>query len=221
MTETKTRFSLVDINPEMIAAWRHAFAGTEVKIIEGDFRQFKDYDCLVSPGNSFGLMDGGFDLIISHHLGWDIMKQVQTQIRHVWHGMQPVGTCLLVPYKNIWLAHAPTMRLPENISRKDNVYMAFWAILNAVHNHTPPLRHVICPGLGTGIGGMDPTVAAQQMRLAWDHFHQLKPLSQETTGPSLRIEADDGTISMKPRTGDYVITWEDAVQVNQDISSSV
>ena len=53
-----------------------------------------------------------------------------------------------------------------------NAYLAFRAVLLAVraHNasdHETKIGSVLCPGLGTGIGALDPTRRAVQMRLAY------------------------------------------------------
>lgn len=63
------------------------------------------------------------------------------------------------------------MRIPENVAQTGNAYRAFRAILLAVKRHndgaaTPVIRTLVCPGLGTGIGGLEARRCAAQMRLA-------------------------------------------------------
>ena len=54
---------LVDISDDLPIAWRNAFAGLRgVTIVTGRFEEVEDYDCMVSPANSFGIMDGGGDV---------------------------------------------------------------------------------------------------------------------------------------------------------------
>jgi O-acetyl-ADP-ribose deacetylase (regulator of RNase III) len=65
------------------------------------------------------------------------------------------------------------MRIPENVAHTINAYLAFRAVLLAVaqHNRTnenQPIRTILVPGLGTGVGGMDPRRCAAQMRIALD-----------------------------------------------------
>ena len=64
------------------------------------------------------------------------------------------------------------MRVPGNIARTVNVYLAFRAALAAVlaHNErsTRPITTLLVPGLGTGVGKVPPTRAAKQMKLAHD-----------------------------------------------------
>jgi hypothetical protein len=61
-----------------------------------------------------------------------------------------------------------------NICGTDHVYLALWATLTAVHRHNRTemrkIHHLVCPGLGTGTGGMAPLEAGLQMCLAYEHF---------------------------------------------------
>ena len=169
---------LVDSNPEVTVAWsRHFTDLPKVTVINGRFEDVAKYDCIVSPANSFGLMDGGIDLAISEFFGWDLMSRVQERIVLEFYGEQPVGTSLIVetghddyPY----LAHTPTMRIPTDISNTDNCYLAMSAMLRAVSDfnrrNVCPIGSVLCPGLGTATGRMMPDVAAYQMALAYRYF---------------------------------------------------
>ncbi|MFO0662072.1 MAG: hypothetical protein U0165_19900 [Polyangiaceae bacterium] len=88
-----------------------------------------------------------------------------------------MGTCILVETlhpRHPYLAHSPTMRVPMTVSTTDYAYVALWAALLAVRRHNRSsrrkIRHLVCPGLGTGCGQLDPSEAARQMGLAWIHF---------------------------------------------------
>lgn len=52
---------LLDRNPEMIIEWKNQFEGcTDVDVILDDFGHFMDFhkiQCIVSPANSYGMMD--------------------------------------------------------------------------------------------------------------------------------------------------------------------
>jgi O-acetyl-ADP-ribose deacetylase (regulator of RNase III) len=100
-------------------------------------------DCIVSPANSYGLMDGGVDRVINYCLNY-ISEKVKNIIQSCYNGEQPVGTCLIIPtYSNSspiscpykYLAHTPIMRVPKDISNTDNAYLAFRALLNELFNH--------------------------------------------------------------------------------------
>ncbi len=59
------------------------------------------------------------------------------------------------------------MRVPENVNQTLNAYLAFRAALLACRRAN--IESVVCCGLGTGIGGMEPQRAAVQMRMALLH----------------------------------------------------
>ena len=135
---------------------------------------------MVSAANSFGLMDGGVDLAIIRYFGDGLMKRVQEHIIEEYLGEQPVGTSIVVETghpKHPYIAHTPTMRVPMEIARTDNVYLAMWALLIAVRKHNqnkqPLIKTLACPGLGTATGKVPVNEAARQMALAYTHF--LKP----------------------------------------------
>ncbi len=149
----------------------------EVQIVCGRFEDLPSFDCVVTAGNSFGLMDAGMDLAVVRFFGQHVMERIQEQILDDYLGEQPVGTCLLVPTGNAthpFVAHAPTMRVPMNIQSTDHVYLALWAALTAVHRHNRSeslkIDSIACPGLGTGTGGVDPVEASLQLCLAYEHF---------------------------------------------------
>jgi len=175
------RLILVDRGREFCDVLRWQFrAHPEVEIVCGRFEDLPVFDCVVTAGNSFGLMDAGMDLAVVRYFGRHLMEQIQRRIIDDYLGEQPVGTSILVPSGNAthpFVAYAPTMRVPMNISGTDNVYAALWAALTAVHRHNregnAPINSLACPGLGTGTGGMDPVEAALQICLAYEHF--LKP----------------------------------------------
>lgn len=183
------------ITPELYEAFKNRFAKfPDVEIISADFTSaFDRVDCIVSAANSFGLMDGGSDLFITKYFGEHLQKRVQGKIILDYWGEQPVGTSfvmrgnkdLVAGQKNKYVAHTPTMRVPGNISKADNVYRAMKAMLIAVEQHNRErvllqeagvededtvISSVVCPGLGTGVGEVLPEEAAKMMALALTHF---------------------------------------------------
>ncbi|MEQ8672267.1 MAG: macro domain-containing protein [Aggregatilineales bacterium] len=169
---------LVDINAPMCDAWREYFNGLpDVEIVHDSFETLDEFDCIVSPANSFGLMDGGLDLIISNFFGEQLAQHVQERVISDYFGEQPVGTSIIVETgddKHPFLAHTPTMRVPMNISRTDNPYIAMWAMLRAVHHHNATqerkIASVACSGLGTGYGEVPFAQAGRQMALAYTNY---------------------------------------------------
>jgi O-acetyl-ADP-ribose deacetylase (regulator of RNase III) len=162
---------LIGISPELCEQWQLAFAGlANVQVHNQKFQSLiGQFDCLVSPANSFGLMDGGMDAAITDFFGTQLETRVQEEIWQKYRGEQPVGTCLIVPTfheKCPYLAHCPTMRVPTDVAWTNNAYAAFLAALTTAEAHG--ISTLACPGLGTGAGEMPPDVAARQMRFAYD-----------------------------------------------------
>lgn len=167
---------LVDRQSSLVSAWSEAFATFEnVEVVEGDFFAH-DAEAMVSPANSFGIMDGGLDRLIRAELGGGVQTAVQSRIVQKYHGEMPVGTAeVIVTGHTRWpfLIVAPTMRIPENVAGTLNAYLAFRAVLLAVMEHNrsaseSEIKRVLCPGMATGIGAMSPRRCAAQMRIAYD-----------------------------------------------------
>ncbi|MDJ0852075.1 MAG: macro domain-containing protein [Myxococcota bacterium] len=166
---------LRDKNPWLVAAWGEAFSPFEtVDVAEADFFS-SQADALVSPANSFGIMDGGLDAAISARL-IGIQRIVQDVILERHHGEIPVGAAEVVETGHSrwpYLICAPTMRVPENISNTVNAYLAFRAALLAAQAFNRSagearIRSLVVPGLGTGVGRLEPRRCAGQMRIAYD-----------------------------------------------------
>ncbi len=172
------RLILVDPKLELCQCWEKAFQHLpNVEIIQGKFEKLSQFDCMVSAANSFGLMDGGVDLAIANFFGQDLVNKVQKQILEEYLGEQPIGTSLIVEtghIKHPFIAHTPTMRVPQPIAHTDNVYWAMWAMLLTVRKHNQQnsklIEIIACPGLGTSTGKMSFSEAAQQMALAYQNF---------------------------------------------------
>lgn len=166
---------LCDCNPILCTEWEKNFRDEpKVQIVCGDFKSVPEYDCIVSPANSFGIMDGGLDLALINYFGNELMKRVQDRIKTEYAGEQPVGTCLIVETgnkKHPYLAHTPTMRIPRIIKEYDTVYNAMRAMLLEVRKY-PDIKTVLCTGLGTATGKVSPIIAARQMYLAYKNVMQ-------------------------------------------------
>ena len=169
------RILLIDHGPGQVSAWQTAFEDIPcVTALEADYFS-ETADAMVSPANSFGIMDGGLDLAIRDHLGVSTQKSVQEAILEHHHGELPIGAAVIVETGHKrwpFLVAAPTMRIPENVSNTTNACVAFRAVLLAVRKHNenangPKIHSLLCPGLGTGIGGLEATRCAVQMRMAY------------------------------------------------------
>ena len=162
---------LSGLSPKLLDAWTEFFGKEEnVSIIEGDITQI-ECDAMVSPANSFGFMDGGLDYALSERFGWDLEKRLQKIIKDSPEGELLVGQAILietgdsiVPY----LISAPTMRVPTNfnIDTSINAYLAMKAILIKAKSNDN-ISTIAVPGLCTGVGRMQPIIAARQMFQAY------------------------------------------------------
>jgi O-acetyl-ADP-ribose deacetylase (regulator of RNase III) len=178
MKKTTFKLILVAPNSDLFAAFQTHFSRfPDVEIVSDRFEWLPEFDCLVSPANSFGMMDGGMDAAITRFFGVELERRVQQRILVDYLGEQPIGTSFIIATghpKHPFLAHTPTMRVPMVIRGTDISYVAMWAMLLAVRqfNQTSdqPIRTVVCPGLGTGIGQIPPAEAARQMAVAYDYF---------------------------------------------------
>lgn len=176
MINTKLeKLYLIDSKPELCEKWEQVFSCyPEVKILKGDYFQ-QSADAIVSPANSFGIMDGGLDLAIRNELGFQVESDIQEVILSKYHGEMPIGNAEIINTNHdgwSYMVAAPTMRIPENVAYTLNAYIAFRAILIAINsfneqNLSKPIKSLVCSGLGTGIGSMEPTKCAAQMRAAY------------------------------------------------------
>lgn len=139
-----------------------------------------DVDAVVSPANSYGWMRGGIDAVYAHRFP-GVEERVRSAVLAYHGGELPVGEALVVPTgveRPDWLISAPTMREPSEQLPVDTVhpYLAARAVFRLWQegrlDDGRPVRQVIStiglPGLGTGIGGVSPTICARQVSAAWD-----------------------------------------------------
>jgi len=140
-------------------------------------------DAVVSPANSFGFMNGGIDLLYSQAFGWGVQERLQRLIREYHFGELLVGSAEVIDtqHQSIpWLIAAPTMRMPMTVRDTINPYLAaravFLCVLHGIlrggtqagRTVRDVVHTVAMPGLGTGVGGVEPAVCSRQVRAAID-----------------------------------------------------
>ncbi|KAI0072984.1 macro domain-like protein [Panus rudis PR-1116 ss-1] len=159
-------------------------------------KEFGTFDCVVSPANSFGIMDGGYDMALSlaFQVGkdiWALTNSVQDVLKRRHRGYLPPGSCTLVPLSSqltssnclncTVLAVVPTMRVPEPVAwHVDLVYDSMWNLLTALWQwnldiedgvrNGKKIERVLMTGLATGCGEIGAKRCARQMILAVRHF---------------------------------------------------
>lgn len=161
------------------------------------------FDTIVSPANSFGRLDGGFDDAISRAFSpagdyLALTKHVQSHLYTEWKGFAPPGTCTLIPipetfaetskfgkrFQTKHLALCPTMRIPQSAEwDREIVYECVWSLLCAIDKHNSSLstsaqqdkiQNILMTPLATGIGRVSPQRWANQLLLAIKHFDDAK-----------------------------------------------
>jgi O-acetyl-ADP-ribose deacetylase (regulator of RNase III) len=175
---TDVKVILVDVNPQMVAAWRETFEDNlEVSIVHGSMID-QDVSAWVSPTNSAGRMDGGLDAVIKNYLGGGIEVAVQKQIGERYAGAMPVGhaTCVATQKpKPRYLISTPTMvASSEDVSDSMNVVLAAAAAFQAVHQQNAKqkgsITSIALPGLGANTGRVPPQICSDLMWTAYDLF---------------------------------------------------
>lgn len=162
------RLSLVDTDAAVAKALGHAFAEwPDVAAIHGDILRVA-VDAVVSPANSYGYMDGGLDRRLVEAFGEQVQRRVLAAIDGEGAGMLEVGRAVVVATghpQTPWLIVAPTMPAPDGATPA-SVFFAMSAVLRAAARHRE-IAHVFCPGLGTGVGQLDPEEASAEMAAAY------------------------------------------------------
>ena len=165
---------VLDRSEKKLALVDSYFKGGEVETVCDDLQHFlrthDDVECIVSPANSFGLMDGGYDAAITDCFGVALQKEVQKYIVENYFGEQPVGTSFLIkiPHTNKCLIHTPTMRVPQVIRDKLTIYQCMRSTLMCAINNN--VKSMVVPLFGGGCGGVHPQTIAYMMKRAYDQI---------------------------------------------------
>lgn len=175
------KITLLDINKKMCEEWEKRFKDIKnINIVNSDFESYANklhsensHFIIVSPANSFGMMDGGYDLAITrfywNKYRFDIIKHVQEYINTMYYGEQPIGTTIFIklPHPMPNLIHTPTMRFPMDVRNTNNVYMCMKATLGHIV-FEDEFDEIIIPAFGGGCGKVPFDRIAYEMRLAYD-----------------------------------------------------
>lgn len=164
---------LLDINAKMCDAWQKDFGDCQnVEIVCEEFSEFmslySDIDCVVSPANSFGIMNGGYDLALTRYFGYELQKAVQQYILKNYKGEQPVGTSIIVETgkDEIKLIHTPTMRVPSRIIDYAVIYRCMKSTLEVALQNG--VKTIVIPAFGACTGGVPLDIVSKMMREAFD-----------------------------------------------------
>lgn len=165
-------------------------------------------DAIVSPGNSFGFLNGGFDKVIADFYGKlslktpdQVSKDFQHELFEQVGGYNPPGSAIVVDMNNLLnvsstklpkLVHVSTMSMPEKVDAKDPViFNCLWNLFTCVKKDED-ISNVLLTGLGTGTGGVSLTSFLTQL---------------------LKVASTHGYIQD--------ITWKDAKDVDKSIKDAI
>ncbi|CAG98403.1 putative ADP-ribose 1''-phosphate phosphatase [Kluyveromyces lactis] len=187
---------LIDINARVINHWAKGLGNLlksgEVSIHNGSLESFEPNGLLksiVSPGNSFGFLGGGFDLAIQEYFGGSLFERY---VRYkLMHSYVPVTNCTVIPLNQFsrdqfqYLLHIPTVVTPvvPDYDRRDPVHSGYRIVFDVTWNalHFPPseTEQLVLPGLCTGYAGVPIPIACKAMCFAIRLFYLKSILSQD------------------------------------------
>lgn len=157
---------------------------------ESECIKIQDYKPLrktyyVSPANSLCFMDGGIDYALSRIIFPDIEKTVKKTVRELniqnllGRTYLPIGSSIIVDYNEMKsLVVAPTMLLPQNVSKTENAYYATMAVLyNVLVNKKEDINNVdiLLTSLCCGYGAMDEDESIKQILKAIQDYKTYSP----------------------------------------------
>jgi O-acetyl-ADP-ribose deacetylase (regulator of RNase III) len=115
-------------------------------------------DAIVNPANSLGIMGGGVAFALSHSGGPSIQREAMS-LAPIAIGAAVVTNAGTLSARHI--IHTPTIDEPGQKATIENVRRAMHAALLAAS--VRGFDVIAIPGLGTGLGGVDPSEAARAM----------------------------------------------------------
>lgn len=129
----------------------------QIVVIQGSILDV-DAEVIVNAANSHGIMGGGVAGVIKRAAG-DAVEREAMQLAPI-----PIGQAILTSgghTKFQTIIHAPTMADPGMCIPAENVARATRSALTLADKNG--YQSLAIPGLGTGVGGVHPSMAAQQM----------------------------------------------------------
>ena len=154
-----------------------------LSVVCGDiFGAADSYDCMVTAGNSFGMMDGGIDGTANYFFG-HIESAVQEAIVRDWAGELPVGAAIVLHVKPQplrarcrYMCYAPTMRVPgpcdptslQAYHAMRGALVSIRACSNDKQVAIERIDRIAVPLLCHGVGGMPVAKVLVQIRAAYE-----------------------------------------------------
>ena len=154
-----------------------------IKIVRGSILDV-DVQAIVNAANSLGIMGGGVAGVIKRAAGPDVEEEARRQ------APIPVGNAVLTSGGKTrfqGIIHAPTMPQPAMRIPAKNVGLATRAALRLADEKG--FESLAIPGMGTGVGGVEPTSAAAEM------FRELRAHKPKTLRTVVLVDIDPEMVS--------------------------
>lgn len=169
----------------MCDAWNEEFFCVEgVSVVNAGFVDYMndtdlEIDGIVSPANSFGIMDGGYDAAITEYFGTSIMRGIQDVIKDRCRGIQPVGMALSMKINDkITLLHVPMMYFPSEIT---DVRIIFQYMLSTlIEADRNGLQSIVIPAFGSGYVKVHFCDVSRMIKVAYYYKYPIKSITWDT-----------------------------------------
>ena len=167
------RLLLVDPNQTLVEAWEATFCDNpEVEVVSGSLLDHR-VDAWVCPTNSRAVMDGGLDALIATELGRTFVKRRQSMVNSQFGGLMPLGSAIAVPVTRkaprYLISTTSVIKSVECVDDRWNTLLATAAALHVAKQlaTSGQIESVAMPGIGTGTGGVNVSLGASLMWLAY------------------------------------------------------
>jgi O-acetyl-ADP-ribose deacetylase (regulator of RNase III) len=141
----------------LMTEFEYTYKGVRIIVEKGDITKLQ-VDAIVNAANSRLIMGGGVAGAILRAGGREIQEEALR------HAPIPVGKAVATKagkLKAKYVIHTPTMERPAMRIRGENVQLATKGALECAEQLK--IGSIAFPGMGTGVGGLDPEEAARVM----------------------------------------------------------
>ena len=161
-------------------------SGLDIQFYLGDIfdyvRESKEDISIVTPGNSYGVMSGGFDLAINRYFNYKLEEVVQSKIRDVGRLLLPANSVKVytwdTPCKIQEVIYTPTMITPQTLDPLQDIpFLCTLSALNVVNSS----NIVLIPLFGVGTGKLHPIYIIHRILQAAKEFIDIKSYLQNRT----------------------------------------
>ena len=121
-----------------------------------------DIDAVVSPANTMGIMNGGYDAVLRRYFGVGIEHTVRQYFDKFKLDVGEAIAVITGHSKVEWLIVTPTVSVTGEGS-SGHATVSYSCAYNAVKAaHEKGVKYLGMTGLGSGVGGLDRRVSAKQ-----------------------------------------------------------